>query len=181
MNLKKSILIALLSFGIVQSTLAETDTERFNRALQFIKQQNYSDAFPLFKQLAEQGDANAQHNLGLMYEYGDGITQNDQQAVYWYTKAAEQGYANAQNNLGLMYTDGGKGITQNYKQAVYWYTKAAEQGYANAQYNLGVMYANGQGVQRNVSKAKQYYRLACDNGLNIGCQTYAKLDKKGIK
>ncbi|WP_232451726.1 tetratricopeptide repeat protein [Histophilus somni] len=124
---------------------AETDTERFNRALQFIKQQNYSDAFPLFKQLAEQGEAHAQ------------------------------------NNLGLMYTDGGKGITQNYKQAVYWYTQAAEQGYANAQYNLGVMYANGQGVQRNVSKAKQYYRLACDNGLNIDCQTYAKLDKKGIK
>ncbi|QQF85977.1 sel1 repeat family protein [Histophilus somni] len=181
MNLKKSLLTALLSFGIVQSTLAETDTERFNRALQFIKQQNYSDAFPLFKQLAEQGDANAQHNLGVMYENGNGITQNDQQAVYWYTKAAEQGEAHAQNNLGLMYTDGGKGITQNYKQAVYWYTQAAEQGDANAQHNLGVMYENGQSVQRNVSKAKQYYRLACDNGLNIGCQTYAKLDKKGIK
>lgn len=180
MNLKKSYL-SPYSLSVLSNLHAETDIERFNRALQFIKQQNYSDAFPLFKQLAEQGDANAQHNLGLMYEYGDGITQNDQQAVYWYTKAAEQGEAHAQNNLGLMYTDGGKGITQNYKQAVYWYTQAAEQGYANAQYNLGVMYANGQGVQRNVSKAKQYYRLACDNGLNIDCQTYAKLDKKGIK
>ncbi|MFY1028382.1 sel1 repeat family protein, partial [Actinobacillus seminis] len=68
MKLKKFLLIALLSFGIAQSALAETNSEKFDRAYQFIEQQNYSAAFPLFKQLAEQGFAKAQYNLGVMYE-----------------------------------------------------------------------------------------------------------------
>jgi len=53
--------------------------------------------------LAEQGSAEAQYNLGLMYANGDGVPQNDEEAVRWYRLAAEQGDANAQFNLGGMY------------------------------------------------------------------------------
>lgn len=91
MNLKKSLLIALFSFGIVQSALAETDQEKFDRAVQLTKQENYSSAFPLYKQLAEAGNSSSQYNLGLMYQMGQGITQNYKQAAHWYTKSAEQG------------------------------------------------------------------------------------------
>jgi len=55
---------------------------------------------------AEQGNASAQSNLALMYEYGKGVVQNHQAAVYWYTLAAEQGEAVAQANLGAMYDTG---------------------------------------------------------------------------
>ena len=79
---------------------------------------------------AEQGVADAQYNLGLMYYLGSqGVLQNDTEAVKWYRKAAGQGDANAQSNLGWMYTKG-RGALQDDKEAVKWNTKAAEQGHA---------------------------------------------------
>ncbi|MDH0356637.1 tetratricopeptide repeat protein [Morganella sp. GD04133] len=74
---------------------------------------------------AEQGDAKAQNNLGLMYYNGEGVQQDDFKAFEWYTKAAEQGDAKAQFNLGLMY-DNGEGVQQDDVKAFEWYTKAAE-------------------------------------------------------
>ena len=53
------------------------------------------------------------------------------------------------------------------QEAVKWYRKAAEQGYSAAQFNLGVCYDNGDGVDKNPSKAKYWYRKAADNGLEI--------------
>ena len=104
--------------------------------------QNYTEAFKWYQKAAEQGDADAQCNLGRCYEYGNGIDQNYTEAVKWYKKAAEQGYARAQCNLGYCYYHE-KGITKNYTEAVKWYQKAAKQGYARAQNNLGLCYELG--------------------------------------
>ena len=59
--------------------------------------------FNEWKQLAEEGKAEAQYNLGLMYSLGKDIPRNDPEAVKWYRLAAEQGLAQAQHNLGVMY------------------------------------------------------------------------------
>tara|TARA_R110000765_G_scaffold324976_2_gene416497 strand:+ start:916 stop:1131 length:216 start_codon:yes stop_codon:yes gene_type:complete len=56
-----------------------------------------------YRLAAEQGDADAQYNLGIMYDTGRGVPENDAEAVRWYRLAAEQGDANAQFNLGGMY------------------------------------------------------------------------------
>ncbi len=74
--------------------------------------------------LAEQGDGDAQNNLGIMYDYGQGVPQDDAKAVEWYRKAAEQGNAGAQYNLGVMYGKG-QGVPQDYAQAHMWYNLAA--------------------------------------------------------
>ena len=58
---------------------------------------------------AEQGAVDAQNNLGLMYDLGQGVPQDDKEAVKWYRKSAEQGLAIAQHNLGWMY-DNGRGV-----------------------------------------------------------------------
>jgi TPR repeat protein len=76
---------------------------------------------------AEQGDAAAQFNLGVMYAKGQGVAQDYAEAATWYRKAAEQGYAPAQCKLGTMYSQG-HGVTQDYAEAMKWYRKAAEQG-----------------------------------------------------
>ena len=112
---------------------------------------------------AQQGDADAQCNLGLMYEKGNGVTQDYAQAVAWFRKAAEQGYARAQSNLGVMYGNG-QGVTQDYAQAVAWFRKAAEQGYARAQSNLGYMYEQGNGVKQDYAQAVAWYRKAAEQG-----------------
>jgi len=61
---------------------------------------------------AEQGVAEAQFNLGLMYYNGQGVRQDYAEAVRWYRQAAEQGNAEAQNNLGAMYAIG-QGVRQD--------------------------------------------------------------------
>ena len=93
-------------------------------------------------ELANEGDACAQNNLGLMYSYGRGVELSYEKAVEWYLKAAEQGAASAQGLLGVMYANG-TGVEQSYKKAAEWFLKAAKQGLADAQCNLGWMYVNG--------------------------------------
>ena len=121
------------------------------------------DSFTSTKALAEQGDADAQFYLGIMYDEGEGVLEDDATAVKWYTKAAEQGYADAQLNLGLMY-DNGLGVPQDDATAVKWYTKAAEQGVASAQENLAFMYAKGEGVPQDNVMAYMWWNLAAAQG-----------------
>ena len=52
------------------------------------------------------GDASAQYDLGLRYATGEGVPQDDSEAVTWYRLAAEQGHALAQATLGHMYATG---------------------------------------------------------------------------
>ena len=121
------------------------------------------EAITKYRKAAEQGNASAQYNLGLMYEQGHGVAQDNKEAIAWYRKAAEQGDARAQYNLGIMYVNG-HGVAQDYKQASVWYRKAAEQGNASAQNNLGVMYDNGLGVARDYKQAVSWYRKAAEQG-----------------
>ena len=77
---------------------------------------------------AEQGDADAQDNLGGCYYEGKGIEQDFKEAVKWYRMAAEQGDAAAQFHLGGCFAEG-KGVERNSAEAMRWLNKAAEQGY----------------------------------------------------
>ena len=122
-------------------------------------------SFQLYQPKANQGDADAQFNLALLYYHGVGTPQDTRNAVYWYTKAAEQGHVNAQFNLGSLYRYDGSGLVpQDFKQAVYWYTKAAEQGHVNAQFNLGNMYQSGDEVPQDYKQAVFWYTKAAEQG-----------------
>jgi len=110
-----------------------------------VQKGDFATALRLWTPLAEQGVADAQHNLGLMYGNGQGVAQDYKTAVKWYTLAAKQGDADSQYNLGVIYANG-IGVAQDFKTAVKWYTLAAEQELADAQYNLGQLYLEGQGV-----------------------------------
>ena len=115
------------------------------------------------QKVAEQGLAEAQNVLGVMYLHGRGVAQDDKQAVAWFRKAAEQGDVDAQRLLGVMYVDG-KGVAQDYKQAAAWYRKAAEQGDAKAQFLLGMMYDFGLGVVQDNKLAYVWSSVSAANG-----------------
>ena len=115
-------------------------------------------------ELANEGDACAQNNLGFMYEYGRGVEQSYEKAAGWVLKAADQGYADAQYHLGYMY-ENGFGVEESDEEAAEWFLKAAEQGLASAQCNLGVMYANGRGVEQSDEKAAEWFLKAAEQGL----------------
>ena len=74
---------------------------------------------------AEQGDADAQFTLGVMYGTGRGVPQDDAEAVRWL--AAEQDNADAQYNLGGMY-DNGRSVPQDNVSAHMWLNVAAATG-----------------------------------------------------
>ena len=63
-----------------------------------------------------------------MYERGEGVPEDDVQAVSWYRKAADQGDAPAQFELGMAY-DHGKGVTPDVTEAYTWYDLAASRAF----------------------------------------------------
>jgi uncharacterized protein len=81
---------------------------------------------------AEQGDMDAQYNLGIIYYHGEGVPRNFEEALVWFLKAAEQNDADAQYNLGFMYGRG-EGVKKDQDQSLAWFGKAAEQGHTGAQ------------------------------------------------
>lgn len=91
------------------------------------------ESLPLQKlvHLAEQGDVNAQYNLGESYDDGQGVPEDDVEAVKWWRKAAEQGHAKAQFSLGIAYALG-QGVPRDYVLSYMWSNLAVAQGHKNA-------------------------------------------------
>lgn len=92
---------------------------------------DYATALKEFRPLAAQGDAAAQYNLALMYDFGLGVPQDHAEAATWFRKAAEQGNADAQYALGVMYRNG-QGVFEDFVFAYAWMNLAAAQGNEDA-------------------------------------------------
>ena len=88
---------------------------------------DYSAAYKEWLPLAELGDAEAQFNLGVMYDQGAGVDRSLEKAADWYRKAAEKGFIDAQTNIGIMYYDG-QGVPRDHSEAAKWFQLAARQG-----------------------------------------------------
>jgi predicted aspartyl protease len=114
-------------------------------------------------ELARTGDAKAFYNIGIAYQDGVGVAQNDAQATRWFKAAADKGLPEAQYNLGWQY-DNGRGVAQDYKEAARWYEAAARQGLAIPQTALGSMYLDGLGVPKDHKEAVRWWRAAANQG-----------------
>ena len=88
--------------------------------------QDYAEAVSWYRKAADQGDADAQYNLGSVYRDGEGVPRDYAEALKWFRKAAVQGDARAQASLGMMYTIG-SGVPQDYVLALMWSNLAASQ------------------------------------------------------
>ncbi len=128
---------------------------------------------------AKSGVVGAQVQLGHAYQYGKGVKQDYQKALFWYEKAAKQGEAEAQRPLGAMY-EMGLGAAQDFGKAAFWYEKAAQQGLARAQVNLGILYEKGQGVEKDYQKALSWYQKAAERGYGRGANHLGMLYEKGF-
>ena len=101
---------------------------------------DYATAYREWFPRAEQGDAKAQYNLGVIHANGKSVPKNDAEAVKWYRKAAEQGHAGGQFGLGSGYFLG-RGVPQDYVQAHMWLALAKAQGHDKATKGLDVVKA----------------------------------------
>jgi len=87
------------------------------------------------KAKAEAGDAEAQHNLGAMYFFGQGVGRDEKEAFKWWSKAAYQGHAKAQYRLGMVYDIS----NVLFELSLAWYTIAADNGNAAAKECKGII------------------------------------------
>jgi len=167
------IILTLVWFGLVSNSFSAD----FDKGLDAANSGDYVTALKEWRPLAEQGDASAQFNLGLMYAKGDGVIQDYKEALKWYRLSAEQGVANAQFNLGRMYALG-EGVIVDYKEAVKWLRLSAEQGVANAQTSLGTHYEFGKGVLQDKVMAHMWYNIASSNGSAQGIENRESIVKE---
>ena len=128
MSMKKIIIIPLLLASLITPISWGVD---FAKGLAAYESGDFATALREWTPLAEQGDAEAQSNLGNMYLLGEGVIQNDKTAVKWYTLAAEQGDAMAQGNLAARYAFG-KGVIEDYVQSHMWANIAQSNGVEGA-------------------------------------------------
>ena len=178
MKLLKIIFLGSLLTG-VNSAWANLDD-----AVQAYLRAEFNKAAMLLRPVAEQGDAQAQTYMGLLYEKGDGVPQDYVEAVKWFRLAAEQGKADAQYYLGNMYRNG-NGVPQDEAEAVIWYRKAAEQGKSAAQNSLGEIYAKGKGVKKDYVTSYMWFNVAAISGhepyIKARDKVARKMNKKQIE
>lgn len=133
--------------------------------------QQFSDSImPYSEQLvngAEDGEANAQLNLGRCYYFGNGVSKDYEKAFDWTKKAAEQGHYVAQYNLANMYFNGW-GTTKSMASANEWMKKASDAGYAPAQYAYGIALINGEGIPKNENEGVALIKSSAEKGLLDG-------------
>jgi len=109
---------------------------------------------------AEDGDAEAQFQMGRLFAQGEDVNQNFPEAVRWHTLAAQQGHAGAQTMLGTMHF-WGRGVKRDLQRAAQWLLLAAERGSSDAQYWLSVIY------ERNPPERLKWLQSAAEYGSKI--------------
>ena len=140
----RPVLVAAL-FITLTSGMALAD---FEKGIAAYEANNLPLAYKEFRASADEGHADSQFNVALMYEKGMGVEKDEKQAVVWYGKSAAQGNSAAQFNLGVLY-ENGRGTAVDFAKAHEWYRKASVQGDPLAIGNLGMLYIRGQGVKEN--------------------------------
>jgi TPR repeat protein len=110
----------------------------WDEALAAERSGNYAKAFTEYRKLADGGDIQALHNLGVMYYNGYGVDLDYGKALQCFLEAAEHGVAGSQNNVGYMYAHG-EGVPQDFIRAHMWFDIAAANGDKTASDNRAVV------------------------------------------
>jgi hypothetical protein len=162
MRKKLKTTLLLLAMIISTTAFAQSAEKLYTAGKKLYDAEQYEQAFPKLKAAADKGHKKAQYRVGLCYDKGRGVTEDDAKAVAWYQKAVDQGYAKAQYQLGKCYKNG-EGIAKDEKKAVELFMLAAKQDNGDAQYQLAKCYLKGKGVAKDEAKAKAWLKKAVKN------------------
>ena len=155
--MKKLFIVFVLMLSILGANIDE--------ARKVYAEKNFKKAFPMFEQLSKDGNIESNYYLGNMYQFGNGIKQNDKKAFEHYTIASStDNKKNLKSKfcLALIYSKG-LGVKQNYKKAFDLLKILDDKNIGVAQSFMGFMYSNGFGKQENQKKAVQYFEKGCNS------------------
>ena len=173
----------------------------FQDAADAYKRKDYKEAHRLLLPLAEQGDPEAQYQLGNMYANGEGVPQDYKEAVKWYRLSAEQGNASAQNNIYRLAKNNvpealqfciqkakqgdekAKAILydlakKNVPEALQVLVKDAKDGIDEAQNKLGEVYSQGLGLPQSYLDAHMWFNLSGSQGNKGAIRNRNRMERK---
>jgi TPR repeat protein len=156
--MKLPLYAAILSCLLALGGTGPARAGAWDQGLAAYKKGDYAAALELWRPLAEQGNADAQFRLGLLYDRGTGVPQDYAEALRWFHKAADEGLPQAQYRIGYMY-EHGEGVPQEPANALRWYLEAAEQGFAKAQLALGRLYETASRDLRDFPRAYMWLAI----------------------
>lgn len=151
------------AFFLCTSAQVHAQQENFEAGLAAKDRGHYATAIRAWRPLAEQGIAEAQNNLGHMYEEGLGVSQDYTEAMRWYRLAANSELPQAQYNIGLLYYFG-YGVSQNPREALRWFRLAAAKDLSDAQYMIGRVFHQTEGFEPDMNEALNWYSMAARGG-----------------
>jgi TPR repeat protein len=190
MNRKTSIFLRLLlpiAISAGSSTLAAGG---FDEGVANYRAENYEGAFKEWTEAAEQGDADAQYNLGCLFLRGEGTTPDRARAREWFRKAADQ---DESDSMSWLFTTGGGMETEEERKAFFskklppsrrfhltfvaelengnlmrWPCSTDEKNGAEKQFKIGLMYDSGKmGLPQNDKQAAAWYRKAAERDFAV--------------
>ncbi|SHH09672.1 hypothetical protein SAMN02746098_00157 [Desulfosporosinus lacus DSM 15449] len=167
-------------------------SDRYKEARTFLYgskevEQNVAEAYRLFLEEAQIGNALALHDLGRMHMDGLGVEMNPETAQEWYTKALiafqaverDKSGSYPQYRIGKMYA-AGLGTPQNYEEAADWYEMAVARNHKYAQYSFAGLYYRGQGVEQSHTTAFLLYGKSAAQGNPYASYELAKMYRDGL-
>lgn len=166
-----------LSAGLGGIDITNNKDAVFDKALEYYKNEDYNMSFPLFKYLSESGFDRAYGYLGLAYELGEGVSQNESLMTKYYDKAMENGIYWCAYRLGYYnYTK------RNFGDAINNFIKcgANENPFrSDALYLAGKMYENGEGTEKSVTQAVLCYKKSVQYATQLECEARLALIRMG--
>jgi hypothetical protein len=119
--------------------------------------QSYQKAFEYFIKAAQNGHAQAQYKLGLMFSRGDGVEPDYQESTKWLEKSAGQGDCKAQYELAILQIQESD-IDGKSKKYMQWLEESAQQKYESAKNQLGLLQRlSSLGVNSEEELWKQFF------------------------
>lgn len=154
MSSKQGSAIAHNSLGIIYS--AQGQHTDFKKALKH------------FSQAALLSSAEAQFNLGTMFQSGEGVEVNKLKAFELYMDSAKLGYVDAMYNVAMLYIDG---VVQdsNNESAIYWLKKASTAGDGESSYALAELLSSSP-FMNDRQLSHHYYRMSAKTGYSLAIE-----------
>ncbi len=122
----------IAGFLLLSSAAVSTHAEDLEDAVAAMRIGDFAEAYCIMRPLAENGDADAQYNIGWMYLNGYGLRINDSLALTWWKKASEQGHSDASFSIGMLYSLGEGEVPKDSDKAIDYYLIAADDGHEDA-------------------------------------------------
>lgn len=163
------VMLAIAAHASAQGGAAET-------ASAAVRAGDYAEAYCIWRNLAERGNAEAQYNLGWLYHNGHGLAVSDQKALDWWEQAAAQEYPEALYALANLYRAGGRGIPKDAGRAIDYLLRAASRGDEESALLLRTLLAKNDPAVRERS-----VELLTFHGMALGAPLVVRADQAALR